>query len=370
MRLAIDARFYRRETAGVGRYTRGLLHALMRLDLPHEVTVILRPADRAEFPNDPLPPNWRLEVLDIPHYSLAEQLVLPRWLAARRFDLVHFTMFNHPLAYRGPFVVTIHDLTMTHRPPHGALHPRTIAYRTVMRHAARAARCVIVPSAFTAGEVVAAFGVTRLVVTPEAVESSFHRLDDAPRFAELRQRWGLREEFVLSVNAWRPHKGLPDLLDAFERVRERRETQLVVVGRPQAAYPEVARAVAEAQARCPDIVTPGFVSDDELVALLSMATAAVFASHNEGFGLGALEALACGCPLVCADNSSLPEVLGDAGLMYATGDGAKLAETLLALLADPARQAEQRRLGIERAGIFSFDHMALQTAKVYEEAVA
>ena len=370
LRILIDARFYRRATGGVGRYTRGLIAGLQAVGSEHDFTVLLRPADAAEWPQ-PTPPGWHTVVWDLPHYSLAEQTRLPAWLARERFNLVHFTMFNHPLAWRGRFVVTIHDLTMTLCPPHPPWHPRSLAYHGVMAHAARAARGVIVPSESTRRDAERLLGVPpeRLTVTPEAADAVFRLVDDPARQTALRQRYGLGQRFIVSVNAWRPHKGLEDLVTAFESLAGD-GLQLLLAGEPNPAYPAVATAVRATQARCPAILTPGFVADEDLVHLYAMAQAAVFASHYEGFGLGPLEALACGCPTLAADNSSLPEVVGEAGALYPSGDPAALAAGLAELLASPQRLAQMKLAGPQRAGQFSFERMARQTLAVYAAALA
>src|SRR5690349_11767613 len=122
-RIGLDLRFWRSGTGGIGRYSRNLLSELLSLDSETEYTAIITPADEPEFLISA--PNLRKLVVDIPHYSYGEQLRMPAVLAAEKFDLVHFTNFNHPIRYRGRFVVTIHDMIM-HRFPEvfqrGAVH--------------------------------------------------------------------------------------------------------------------------------------------------------------------------------------------------------------------------------------------------------
>lgn len=372
-RICIDARFYRRSTAGVGRYTRGLIHHLQSLDTKNEYTVILTPEDYKEWPKEREAqyPNWKIKVLDIVHYSLAEQTELLNYLNAEQFDLVHFTMFNHPIRYRRPSVVTIHDLTMTLFPLRPLWHPRTWAYRYVMQHAASMAKHVIVPSECTKRDVHRMLRTPeqKITVTYEAVEPEFKPQNNEKHFQSLRKKFGLTKPFLFFVNAWRPHKGLPDLIEAFLKVKENHDIQLLIAGKPNPSFPTVIEAVEHGKAKTADILTPGFISDEDMVSLYSMCNGFVFTSHYEGFGLGALEALACGAPTICSDSSSLPEVVGGAAILYPTGETDQLADAIAKLVSEPKLQQSLREKGLVRAQQFSFDKMAQETLDVYQKVL-
>jgi glycosyltransferase involved in cell wall biosynthesis len=368
-RICIDARFYRKSTAGVGRYTRGLIHHLQKQPSSHQYTVILTPEDYAEWPKDKKYKNWATKVLNIPIYSRPEQVDLLSYLSKEQFDLVHFTMFNHPLRYKGEFVVTIHDLTMSLFPLRPRWHYRTWAYRYVMWHAAQASAKVIVPSQATAKDITTQLKIPKdkITVTYEAVEPEFQPEKDQTRFNQLRKKYGIMKPFLFFVNTWRPHKGLPDLIQAYETVKSKHDIQLLISGKPNPSFPQVIQAVEEAKHHIGDILTPGFIPDRDIISLYSMAKAFVFPSHYEGFGLGALEAITCGCPTISAKNSSLLEVLGDAALFYETGNIRELAKSIDQVITDEKLRDELKKKGFERAKKFSFDTMALETLAVYDE---
>ncbi len=371
-RICLDARFYRASTAGVGRYTRGLIHALQKIDRVNHYTVILTPADYAEWPKTAMPANWRVKILNIVHYSLGEQTRLLKYLNDEKFDLVHFTMFNHPIAYRRPYVVTIHDLIMHYYPPRALWHPRTWLYRFVMWQAAHGARAIIAPSQSSRRDVAKMLHVAadKIVVTPEAVEPEFRPVADARRFAKIKKNLGLTKPFLFYMNAWRAHKGIPEMIDAFLAIKSTHDVQLLIAGKPNPAFPAIVAAVQRGQGRSKDILTPGFISDEDAIALYSMAAAFVVPTHYEGFGLPPLEAMACGCPVVSARNSSLPEVLGDAAIFFRTGDVADLSRALDLVLSDPQIQRRLRRLGLAQAQRFSFAQMAQETLSVYSSLLA
>lgn len=372
-RICIDARFYRKSTAGVGRYTRALIHNLQKIDDKNKYTVILTPADYAEWPTQHHSDyaGWQVEVLDIPHYSVAEQTKLFDYLQKQRFDLVHFTMFNHPIFYTKPYVVTIHDLTMTIFPLRSPAHPRTWAYRFIMRDAAQMSQHILSPSQATKSDIHAMLHIAKekITVTHEAVEDSFKPTHDKEIITRLREKYTITKPFLFFVNAWRPHKGLPDLINVFAEVKKEHDIGLVLAGQPDPAFPQVIGSVRRAQENSGDIITPGFIPDEDMVPLYSMAEAFVFPSHYEGFGLGALEAISCGCPTIAAQNSSLPEVLGDAALYFPTGNIEKLAETIRRLLTDTSLQTKLREAGLKQARQFSFTKMAEETLGVYEKVL-
>lgn len=369
-KIGIDARFYSTGT-GVARYIKAILQHLQQLDQENEYTVILKPESLDEWNAQPHPANWHVETLDIMHYSLAEQTKLLAYLNRKKFDLVYFTMFNHPIFYRRKRVIMIFDLIMHFYPPRPLWHPRTWAYRFMMWHAAHWANKVINDSQSAKDDVVKHLGVPdkQCVVTLLAVEPVFHPRHNEALVAQLRKKFGLTKPFIYFVNAWRPHKGLPELIDAYLAVKKDHDIQLLVSGKPHSAFPDVIEAVKQGQASTPDILTPGFISDEDMISLYSMAEAYVMPSHYEGFGLGPLEAMASGCPVISAKNSSLPEVIGDAGLYYQTGNSRDLAKKITAVVTDKKLQTSLRDKGLAQAKKFSYETTAKETLAVFKKVL-
>jgi glycosyltransferase involved in cell wall biosynthesis len=373
-RICIDARLYRRNTAGIGRYTRDLFQEFLKLEMPYDVTILLTSADHKEWREDigdKAPHNWHVKVLDIPHFSMAEQTELLSYLNQEKFDLVHFTNFNHPLRYNGNFMATIYDLNYFYFSPKPAWHPRTIAYKQVMKHAVTKSKLFLTISEYTKQDVVKHFHVNpdKIVTTLLAVEDQFKPEHDKTRFDELRTKYGLTKPFLLFVNSWRLHKGLADLIDAYLRVKKDHDIQLLVAGKPVPHYTQIIDAVKAGQAQTPDIITPGFIPDEDLISFYSMATAYMNTTHFEGFGLGVLEAMSCGCPVITANNTSLPEVVGKAGLYYPTGDASQLADRITQLLNNSQLADELREKGLAQAKKFSFAKTAQETLAAYERAL-
>ncbi|QQG49801.1 MAG: glycosyltransferase family 4 protein [Candidatus Berkelbacteria bacterium] len=369
-KIGLDLRFWRGETGGLGRYSRNLLGELLKLDTKNNYTAIITPADEAEF--SLTAPNLTKLVVPIAHYSLSEQRRLPKILNEQHFDLVHFANFNHPIFYGGKFVVTIHDLIM-HVFPTGAQKDswlRRAAYRKVMNDCKRA-ETIIVPSLSTKKDLVNMlnFPAAKIVVTPEGSEEKF-KVATPSAIAAVKAKLNLPERYILFVSRWERYKGLPALLEAFETItQESSDVGLVITGKPDKQNPEIAALVKTKQSMGQRIVAPGFVPDDDLPALYSGAVAYVHPSWYEGFGLMILEAFSAGAPVVTSNTSSLPEVVGDAGLLVDPKKPAEIAAAVRRILSDPKFAADLRQKGLARAKEFSWAKMAAETLEIYKKVL-
>jgi glycosyltransferase involved in cell wall biosynthesis len=369
-RIALDLRFWRSDTAGVGRYSRNLLKELVSLDTEFEFTAIINKDCESEFSLEA--PNLKKLIVDIPIFSYAEQLEFLSLLNKEKFDLVHFTHFTHPVLYRRPFVVTVHDMIM-HLHPTGAQQRsllRKLAYRWDVRDCKRADR-IIVPSQATKEDLVQMLGFSKekIVVTPEASEEKFMPAS-SETIKALRQKYNLPERYILFVSRWERYKGLPVLIEAFSEIsKDIPNLGLVIAGKPSKQNPEIAALVQEAQKQELNIITPGFISDDELPTFYSGASVYVHPSLYEGFGIMILEAFGCGAPVVTSNVSSLPEVVGDAGLLVDPKDTRDVALKIRQILADPQLAEDLRRKGFERVRQYSWRRMAEQTLESYNEVL-
>lgn len=369
-KIGLDLRFWRQGTGGLGRYSRNLLQELLKIDQTNTYTAILTPADKAEF--DLQAPNLQELIIEVPHYSLAEQRQLAKILTNQKFDLVHFTHFNHPIRYRRPFVVTIHDLIM-HLYPSPAQQKsflKNLAYRAVIRDCRRADK-IIVPSQATKQDLVRMlrFPAEKIVVTPEGSEEIF-RHHSSEEIKAIKTKFDLPEQFLLFVSRWTHYKGLPALLEAYQQLQKTHpQLGLVICGSPEKNSETVEAQVRQLAATNPLVVTPGFVSDADLAALYSAATVYVHPSLYEGFGIMILEAMAAGVPVVTSNVSSLPEVVGEAGLLVDPKSSAEIASAVERIMNDATLAKELIRKGYERVTHYSWVKMAEQTLAVYKEVL-
>jgi glycosyltransferase involved in cell wall biosynthesis len=366
-RIALDLRLWRSSTGGIGRYSRNLLGELVKIDQKTSYTAFVTPADVAEFALKA--PNLDRRVVDIPHYSRREQTDLPKILKAGKYDLVHFANFNHPILYRRPFVVTIHDVILSTIARNPSKLKQT-AYEIAIRDCKRA-RKVIVPSKSTRNDLanVLRFDPTKVVITPEGSEGMFREHSEEEK-AAVKKKLCLPDRYLLFVSRWERYKGLPALIEAYEVIKETSpDIGLVIAGRPTQADLETAALVQRKKKQDSKIVTPGFISDEDLAAMYSAASVYVHPSWYEGFGIMILEAFASGVPVVTSNLSSLPEVVGDAGILIDPKKPKEIVDAIMSILADPKRAQDLIAKGRDRNLQFSWTKMAEQTLAVYREVL-
>ena len=295
------------------------------------------------------------------------QLLLPLQARRQSLDVFHAPAFIAPLFLSCPYVLTLLDAT-----EYAAARPRDRLWNLYVRALAtfgtrRAAR-VITISQHAASDLRRFFHVphTKLRITYLGVAPHFRRLAPADTARVLRE-YGVDEPYLLFVGAGDTRKNYHALLDALRllRVQGLASLPLVVTGKPT---PEFRQLASENTAHeGVDVRFLGFVSEQTLVALYNRAVLLVYPSRYEGFGLPVLEAMACGCPVVCANTSALPEVAGDAALLIDPDDPINLAAAIAAVLTDPTCAARLRAKGLERASGFTWAHTAAATLAIYRE---
>jgi len=370
-RIGLDLRLWRSETGGIGRYSRNLLEELLKIDQENQYTAIITSADENEF--NLKAPNLRKLVVDISHYSPQEQSQLLKFLRKEKFDLVHFAQFNHPILYRQPFVVTIHDIIMHLYP--GPLQKknkiRRLGYLATFNDCKRANR-IIVPSQSTKNDLANQlhFPPEKIAVIAEGSESDF-RLHSQAEKDRVIQKYSLPKRYLLFVSRWSEHKGLPALIESFNILSAKYpDLGLVITGKPDCQSPEVADLVRAAQSQNKNIITPGFVSDEDLAPLYSAATVYVHPGWYEGFGLMILEAFASGVPVVTSNVSSLPEVAGDAALLIDPRNSQEIADNIAKIIDDPKLVEDLVKKGQEQVKKYSWAKMAGQTLDIYQQVLA
>jgi alpha-1,3-rhamnosyl/mannosyltransferase len=292
-------------------------------------------------------------------------------LAIRRSGLsVLHCQYGLPAFVDVPSVVTVHDIFVRHRPDlYPVIHRWQLLYR--IPRALEQAAIVIVPSQFTQRDIVATYGVdpAKIRVTPLGVSSRFGLLP-AAHLARVAAKYGLPERYVLFLGALQPRKNLERLLMAFGGLPavERRRHPLLIAGSEAWMYDRqktlAAPLVAEGSVRF-----LGYVPDDDVPALMNLASLFTFPSLSEGFGFPALEAMRCGTCVLASAAGSLPEIVGDAGVLVDPMDVVALRDALVGLLLDDGRRAALGARGRERAAEFTWSRTAAMTAAIYREVL-
>jgi glycosyltransferase involved in cell wall biosynthesis len=379
-RVGLDALFLEQPMTGSGRYALNLWRQL-RARLPASRLRLLAPADTPPFVaaegadqlvQSNMPPlGGRARKL------WWEQVGLPRAVRACDLDLVHIPYFAAPAVKSLPYVVTVHDLIPMAVPAyHGSLAMR--AYLQIVARTVRGAALVLTDSEFSKRDIECKLGIprNRIRVIPLAADEQFSPAtseDDCAAIDAVRQRFGLTCPFVLNTGGLDARKQVPEVIEGFASALSGMTAphDLVIVGRAHTGnrrmYPPLDPIIRRygLQGR---VHLVGAVGDDEFVALYRAAELFIFASAYEGFGLTPLEAMACGAPVICSRRSSLPEVVGEAGLLIEP-EAREIAGAILSLLGDAGLRADLAARGIERSREFTWARTAGMTLDAYSEAL-
>ncbi len=357
--------------AGAHAYIHHLLDHLPSVDPSLRYTAFL-----GERRYQSLSPALHLQVSWLPTVHppvriLWEQFVQPWALWRRGIDLLHAMAFVGPLASPCPLVVTILDLSFLRYPQ--AFRPGNRFYlRLFTRVSARRARRVIAISKHTKADITRWLGVPpeRIEVVYCGVEGRFHPLP-IEEVSAFRREKGLPEQFLLYVGTLEPRKNLSLLLRAYARLRAAggNPPPLILAGARGWRCEGLFSQVEELGLRG-SVHFPGYISPEELPLWYNAAACFVYPSLYEGFGLPPLEAMACGTPVLSSHAASLPEVVGDAGLLLDPLDEDAWAQELARLLSRPNLQSELAERGLDRARRFHWGRAAEETVHVYRCALA
>ncbi len=368
-RIAFDARYINDRYHGIGRYAFGLLQALA-LAAPHHTFIAFRGTkENSRFHWDVLErlSNVEIQACRLPLFWPQEQLLWPWILRRSGADLFHTPYFLVPLLASIPLISTVQDLIFDRYPTYMPWRFSSPYYRLLMKWGTRRAMHILTLSEFTAADLTRFYQTPgrKITVIPPGVDQGFAPAADLDRRESLRRKYGLARPLILSVGARRPHKNLGRLVDAYASLNGDAPHDLVLVGPQDARFPDEARRAVTSRGLNGRVKFLDWVDEADLAGLYSLADLLVFPSLIEGFGLPALEAMACGTPVVGSDRPSLPEVVGDAGLLVDPCDVESWTAAMRELLGDEARRHRLAAAGQERSAEFSWDEAAHQVLKVY-----
>ena len=371
LRIAIDAHSVGTGLAGNESYITNLIEALAEVDTRNRYTLYVTKQQAVErFKNRW--PNVQVR-LTLPHTPLVRiPLTLSAELRRRPVDLLHVQYTAPPLP-PCPVVATIHDLSFEHLPETFKRRSRA-QLRLTVRRTARAAAHILAPSEHTRRDIIETYGIKpeRVSVAPLAAPARFAPVDDERELRRVRERYKISGEDILSVGSIQPRKNLTRLIHAYSALRRARPQaklpQLALVGKRAWLYDKTLRAIEEHGIGDLTVLT-GYVAEADLPALYTGALSFIYPSYFEGFGLPPLEAMQCGAPVIAGNRTSLPEVVGDAGLLVDPFDVEALKQAMARMIDDSDLRATLRAKGLERARQFTWHETARLTLRAYEQAV-
>jgi glycosyltransferase involved in cell wall biosynthesis len=409
MRIGFDARMITHP--GIGRYIRGLLRGIIPLlgenelvlfgdkgrlldssvaaprhkficktrfskicngaTLPQNDSDALRPQNDSDALR---PQNDRgVEIVqwDAPIYSFQEQMSWP--FGRYGLDVVHIPHFNMPgLIGKGRgkgkerIVITIHDLIYTKFPQYLPLIKRTFA-GPLIRNAINRSDRIIAVSDNTKKDIIdiSDCASEKTSVIYEPVDAGFRQIDDKGVLGRVREKYKLDKHFILFVGSLKHHKNIKRLIDAYKLLKDKGiKHELVILGRYHPREGDILSCIKSEGARY-----IGEVPGQDVPAIYNMAKLFVMPSLYEGLGLPVLEAMACGVPVCSSNAASLPEVVGDAGMMFNPLDINDMADKMERVLSDEGLRRDLIAKGLKRVKEFSWEKAAKETLRVYERAV-
>lgn len=367
MKIAFDLR--RIKNPGIGRYMKCLAEAVIGKAAEHEYLLIL-PAEAEEMIACDCACVERV-ISSAPCYSFREQVELPRFLRDRKVDLLHTPHFNLPLMAPCPVVVTVHDVIYLACKQDLPSSLGRLYYRAMMTAAVRRAERVITVSDFSKNEIVRFLNVNseKIQVIHSGIANDFNPVTDQSQIDATLFTYGIDAGYILYTGIYKPRKNHAGLMHAFREFLKREHRAKLVIAGPMAEGEEGLRRLARELAIADRVVFTGFVPDSDLRTLYSAARVYACPSLYEGFGFTVLEAMACGVPVVCSGETSLPEVAGDAALYADARDPQDFAAALGRAFSDLELREQMIAKGFKNRSRFTWESAAGATMTAYSSAV-
>ena len=365
----LDARTATDHFPGIGRYVSSLAQAMSaQLSRYEQLLVLLQPGQQSRWAHlEQTRSQVECIAVQASPFSLRQQWLVPRILRRHRVDVYHSPYYLMPYRPGVPVILTAHDLIPQLFPRHVSLKAR-IVFRLTTALALRSAEHVITVSDATRRDLEAHYQSASAAITTihEAASPQFRPLPAEP-VSEMRRKYGLPESYSLYLGSNKPHKNIASLVRAWSQLLSsfpQRPPTLVIAGQWDARYPD-ARHLATDLGLEPYVHFLGPVAEEDLPALYSGASLFVFPSLYEGFGLPVVEAMSCGCPVACSDSSSLPEIAGDAALLFDPRSIESMVESIRIMLQDEMLRRQLAERSKRRAAHFSWQRTADETLAIY-----
>lgn len=354
MKIGIDIQTTLGQKSGFGFYVKNLVEHLKKVDKANEY-ILIAPDTQKDFTT--------------PQRFIWDQFSFPRKAARAKVDILHQPCFSAPIFYQGKVIITIHDL-ISHYFPQNMPSGSRLYFSKWMPLTYNRAQKIIAISENTKKDIMKLLKIPeeKIVVIHSAVSEDFRPMTDQAKIEAVKKKYQTGEKFILDVGTLEPRKNLPFLVRAYNiALKEGKiDHNLVLTGKKGWYYESLFILIKELKLE-DKVILPGYVADEDLPALYNAADLFCFPSLYEGFGFPPLEALSCGTPVIAADNSSIPEVVGAAGILLPIDDEKIWAENIIKVLTDSKMILDLSKKGLAQSKKFSWNKTAQETIKVYEE---
>ena len=352
---------------GTRTYTLGIVKNLLDIDKENEYYLYITRDNeniRDIFPQK----NVSFRHI-FPHNRIIRiPISFPIRLAMDSIDVFHCQYMGPPLA-KTPYVVMIHDIIHEYFPE---FYPRSLCYmmRVFYPISARRANRILTVSESSKRDIIKYFKVSeeKVIVTYDAAAEDFRPIMEKDKIKSALQKYGINGEYILFVGRLEPRKNIPSLIRAFHELKKWKniKQKLVIVGMKYFRHEEIFKCVNDLGLQS-EVILTGRVEDDDLPLFYNGASLFVYPTIAEGFGIPPLEAMACGTPVISSNTSSLPEVVGDAGILIDPYNIKDLAGAIYKVLSDKNLQEKMKIEGLKRAKVFSWKKTAKKTLNVFTD---
>ncbi|MFC1925769.1 glycosyltransferase family 4 protein [Chloroflexota bacterium] len=363
LRIGIMARGDSAAVGGVNRYIANIIPALLSIDQRNEYVVYYdHPSHLGENP------AAIEKVIKLPSKMLYDHVALPMQTRRDKIDVLFCTKNVVPPLVSCKSVVTVHDLGYMVDKKH--YHPLDTLYMNLaIRWSMRKGSAIIAISQNTKKDLISLLGTKeeKIHCVYFGINSEYRPIENREYLEGVRDKYDLPSEFILAISSLQRRKNLPNLVKAFSLVKERPNVnhKLVIIGVPLWQNSSVFDEINTSPVK-DEIMWLKYVPEEDLPAIYNLASALAFPSLYEGFGFPLLESMACGCPVICSNTSSLPEIAGDAAVLIDPMSVEQLADGIISILSDDSLREDLTNKGLERASNFTWEKTAKETLNVFE----
>ena len=366
MRIGVEANAYYKNIAGTGMYSRNIVNIWRK----EGKEIFLFVNKRQSIMDLAKKKNIFTRLLNGIKDILWMQIILPIVLKKNKIDILFCPAFISPMFSTCPTIVTIHDMSFLRYPETCdrlfGFYLKILLFLTKKR-----INIFLTDSDFSKKEIHRLLKVPqeKIKIVYAGCDKKFKIIKNLNKIRKVKKQYGINQRFILNVGTLEPRKNIITLIMAFDILKKKEliEHKLVLCGGKGWYYDNILRKIRELKIEN-EIIFTGYVPDDDLPLLYNAAELFVYPSLYEGFGLPVLEAMSCGCPVVTSNVSSLPEIVGNAGILVDPLDVEDLAQTMLKVLKDRDLRKDLVKRGLEQAKVFSWGKAAKETFKLLEGA--
>ncbi|MCX7918581.1 MAG: glycosyltransferase family 4 protein [bacterium] len=369
MRIGINTLFLLPgKVGGTETYVRGLLYGLTKIDSQNEYILFTNRENHDSF--DFKLPNFKRILCNFSSRIKAtrvfwEQAILPKLGLKERIDLLHSPGYVGPLSIDSHTIVTIPDMQYKYYPENFSTF-RLWYWQYFIPRSAKKADRIITLSEYSKKDIAMLLNIPRdkIIVTYPASKFDIFELS-IPSNEKIQTKYNLKAPFILSVASLLPHKNFKRLLEAYARIADQCNVDLVLVGLKLQSLSAIQEHIKQYKINPNRVLILGYIGDPDLAGLYQLAELVVHPSLFEGFGIPVVEAMKFGCPVIAANRTALPEIIGDAGLLIDPENPQAIAEAIHAILTQPVLRKQLIEKGYQRAKLFVWEKMAKTTLDAY-----